>query len=257
MSVHKITSCTDCASHCVFDPVALSHVLADPELRIVWDEQRLEAEARKGNLFGYSNASDGAVLFGVFLDERPPDFLLSLSKHSAKDLLLRVPSGNLWACGTEYVSHEECAEGSPESFALSLEHMGRKLKVPAGDYLVDAYELPGPASVWPQTSCSGCLLALGSIASVLLVALGTVDFLARKGAYALPLCIVGGLGLLLTVICVIVGRAREKTRAPAVPTEPQSEYDVVLHLRQLPSAISHSYQGGALWPTPYRAAERD
>ncbi len=97
------------------------HVLYDPSLT---HDPEVEASARSGTLLAiYASGLECRV----FVDEALPDSLRAHISTTTQDVLLRVPSGKLVASGLEDL-------GTPAKATSSME-------LPAGNYLVDAYEL--------------------------------------------------------------------------------------------------------------------
>jgi hypothetical protein len=97
------------------------HALYDPS---IGPQPDIEAAARAGTLLAmYASGLE----YRVFVGEELPETLQKRISTTTKDVLLRVPSGKLVACGLADVGQPAKATGS--------------LELPAGNYLVDAYEL--------------------------------------------------------------------------------------------------------------------
>ncbi len=98
------------------------HVLYDPSVTTKAGD--VEAAARAGTVLAmYASGLE----YRVFVDEELPDSLRTHISTTTRDVLLRVPSGKLVASGLEDLGHPAKATSSME--------------LPAGNYLVDAYEL--------------------------------------------------------------------------------------------------------------------
>ncbi len=94
------------------------HVLYDPSIG------KAGADVSAGTmLVMYASGLE----YRVFVDEELPESLRAHISTTTKDVLLRVPSGKLVASGLEDV-------GDPAKATTAME-------LPAGNYLVDAYEL--------------------------------------------------------------------------------------------------------------------
>jgi hypothetical protein len=113
-----LTSWTDVAQHALYDASVPS-----PTDEV---EEFLESSAPDGQVLVVTTTGDGELHWCVFVDEQLPDRLRARVKHETRDVLLRVPTGQLRASGLEKI-------GYPAD--------GTNVEIPAGTYLVDAYEL--------------------------------------------------------------------------------------------------------------------
>lgn len=116
---------TDTAACVLFDPGALDH-LAPADIT----ETRTVHEAFLGNLLLLNTAADGSYSFRVYLDERPPPEVIGDARDEEPGRLLRVPTGVLRASGAEYLGRR-ASDVPPNQM--------RSVKIPPGNYLVDAY----------------------------------------------------------------------------------------------------------------------
>lgn len=114
-----LTSFTDVAQHALCDDsIAPSHGS---------DHSELLGRVPDGQLLVVDTAADGEIHWRIYVDEPLPDELRTAIESETKDVLLRVPSGKLVACGLEYVGRAEARAKT-------------SLDVPAGNYLADIYE---------------------------------------------------------------------------------------------------------------------
>jgi hypothetical protein len=117
---------TDAAAVALGDPTLLTGLRESRGH--AFEEQRAEACA-SGAMWRGETGSDGSFLFHVFVDEEPP---AALSSHLHDPVIVerfRIPSGRLLVAGEEMF------------FALAVDkypHMGREVRVPAGDYRMTA-----------------------------------------------------------------------------------------------------------------------
>jgi hypothetical protein len=115
-----LRSSTDAAVHVLYDPGAAAG-------RRGFDTALLERAAPDGRVLLIDTGSDGELWYRVYVEEPLPDELRARVVRSRADLLLRVPTGRLVACGAEELD----APGASASSAL----------VPPGSYLVAAHDL--------------------------------------------------------------------------------------------------------------------
>jgi hypothetical protein len=117
---------TDAAAVALGDPTLLAGLRGSHGSSF---EQQRAAAIASGAMWRGETGSDGAFLVHVFVDEEPP---AALSPHLHEPMIverLRIPSGRLLVAGEEMFS------------ALSIDrypHMGREVRVPAGDYTMTA-----------------------------------------------------------------------------------------------------------------------
>jgi hypothetical protein len=115
-----LTSFTDVANHALYDPSVVTSHAEDPEKTL--------ALVPDGRLFVVDTAADGEIHWRLYVDEPMPAELQPRIERATRDILLRVPTGRLCASGLEYV-------GQSDDTATS------SVGVPAGNYLVDVFEL--------------------------------------------------------------------------------------------------------------------
>jgi hypothetical protein len=103
------------------------HALYDPSIAVPREEKVLDAVAT-GDLFVIDTASDGEIHLCVYVGEPLPEKFQPRIERTTCDALLRVPSGQLWASGVEYVGYPE--DGTATTMTVA-----------PGTYLADVYEL--------------------------------------------------------------------------------------------------------------------
>lgn len=160
----RLKADTDAATFIIFDPKAIQP--DDIDTRNPFDA--LGALTADGKAVCYSYAADGDADFLVLIGEEPDAEYIARRRSSVEGVLLHVPSGRLVATGYE----DLCGFHDPEAFQPS---MGDSALVPAGDYLVGAFEvdwgelveekiseraLPGDETFETVTATSmGCVIA--------------------------------------------------------------------------------------------------
>jgi len=118
---------TDTAAVALGDPTLLTGLRESRGS--AFERQRGEALA-SGAMWRCETGSDGPFLFHLFLDEEPPAALSPYLHDPVTVERLRIPSGRLFVAGEEMFS------------ALPVDkypHMGREVRVPAGDYRMTAH----------------------------------------------------------------------------------------------------------------------
>lgn len=128
-----VRSSTDEATHVVFDPAAIMHVIGRPELR-----DALQAEADRGNAFIYAPGTDGGVTFRLLFNREPSPEVVADATPLAERRRLHVPSGRLFVAGAEHIFAGPGAPAAPEDFALRSSHDGGSMRIPPGDYRLAA-----------------------------------------------------------------------------------------------------------------------
>lgn len=221
----ELESATDIASHVLYDPSIGGRVEKEAEV---------EAAARAGTLLAMYTAGDGALGYRIYVDEDLPDALRGRVATTHEGLLLKVPSGKLVASGLEH-------HGDATKAAATAE-------VPAGNYLVDAYELDYDwdrdivpvlraelGSAYGRDTMiravSG-LLILAGVGCLVAGALAWSVFVAVGGAVALVLGL--GLARLATTAAYEARRREIELRFPGL----------VLVLRRLDAAADLSAHAG-------------
>ncbi len=110
------------------DTERAQHALHDPSIVTKLDDDKaIEAAAHAGSVLAMHTATDGTLAYRVYVDEDLPEPLRARISTTTTNVLLRVPSGKLVASGIEHASDPAKAETSME--------------LPAGNYLVDVFEL--------------------------------------------------------------------------------------------------------------------
>jgi len=189
--------------HGVFDPAAMLHVINDPHLERL-SEDDLEEEAGKGNILvcPWERAS---LTLRVFLDEEPPEAFRAKATHKEDRFLLRVPSGTLVAVGLEHVCRPGAEPVTAEQFETLIARVGETARIPAGDYVVEVLAIegeewaPGPLDrVFSGLSKLGCALsALGAVAMLVVLLASLVLGKDWFRALGLGVTVLAGFWLLL------------------------------------------------------------
>jgi hypothetical protein len=186
--IFKLASGTDVASHAIYDPAATSH-LTEKEIAGALYEMLYEQEPLKGNVLLYDEASDGSTMFRIYVDEQIPEEFVKRSEAKVENLLLKVPSGTLVASGVEYLNNKKEIEAAAP-FTPGGSSLVTKVKIPKGNYLVDAYEISfdwdkdiaplienETGSLWSREGRLGPMVGLGVVSTLIAIAvlvLGTI-----------------------------------------------------------------------------------
>jgi len=222
---------TDVASVSLFDPAALDdsfdrQIEADPQAAI-------ETMGDAGRVIEFQTGGDGDYLFHLYLDEPMPASFEKYAKDPISVDTFAIPSGTVWAVGTEYVSHD------PKTALGRATHMGSRAEVPPGEYEVTLYRTdwperlierevrkrtgkPGRLESTLETIGGACFPA--AFFSFALFPLG----LRRWLMYGLPLAL-----SLLFVIPFIIFNLPIMKRAQKIRAEVEREYpSVVVEMRR-------------------------
>jgi len=255
----ELKSGTDCAVHALFDPASVLHIINDATQDFL-TEDVLEQDVEQGHLFLYSQSTDGGVTFRIIVGEPEDEERIALASHRVAGALLRVPSGRLYAAGMEYL----CRPGEPpvsaEEYSVWPEWMGQTAAVPAGDYLLDAYEAPDEER--PPTrldrwvgwaACLGCLATL--VGTALAISLPLVGVLA--GEDWRWVWFYWKIGVLIVWPPILIAwkvAARLPTRRQWEQRQEELRerfpFDVLIVLRPLPESVDPSSLRGAFLQTP-------
>lgn len=196
---------TDVASVCFFDPVALP---ADFDQRT--KERLLEGDRTlidEGRIWCQDTGADGGYLFHFYVDEEVPPHIMAHATEPHHLAVFRVPSGNIWACGSEYAATKP-GEAGLDRFP----HMGQRAVLRAADYTVDVWRTEWPEGfvekeIRKRVGKRGLKweARLGPIAGGLFVLtlLGTI----ATGIQTLPLLWRGGWKTDVTLVWVAIGIA--------------------------------------------------
>jgi hypothetical protein len=255
-----LNSDTDLAVHALFDPALLLNVINNPDLTQI-DEDALEGRVRRGDVLLYSNACDGRVQFRCFLDEEPDGGLAALAYGRKDNLLLRVPSGRLFATGIEYPCRPGQRPLTPAEFEAQAGAMGQGVDLLPGNYVVDAFEVatwrvpaanqsPWPAKLFPL---GAAITLLGTVVAATFVLIG---LFCGKMAWAATGLVAWGVGLIalwfsILLVTAIVGhvpRRREKREAGSAG---RPEFDAILVFRRLPPDFDPSPLRGGRFGSAY------
>jgi len=251
---------TDIAVYAIFDPVAMLHVINNPELDHM-GEDVVASDIEQGNLLVYSWGSDGGTTFRVFVDEEPDEEAVAQSTARKSDMLLRLPSGTLFAAGMEYLCRPGEEPIAAEQFESAVQPLGESASVPAANYLADAFEIRqrerevGPfEQVFGTVACLGCLGSAFATLCAILVPLAGVAL--RKdwrnvwfywavvmGLVWLPVIIAGAIIRFLPSHRQFDQRQKELRKRFA--------FDAVIALRRLPEDADLSGLRGGCFGSAY------
>lgn len=133
-----IQTATDSATVCFFDPVALP---ADFDERAKIDPVEVVQElAQQGRIWCWDTGADGGYLFHFYVNEDVPKRIQTHILEPQQLSAFHVPSGTIWACGTEYAARDPGQAGLDQ-----FTHMGQPFSLPAGDYAVTVWR-----TEWPE-----------------------------------------------------------------------------------------------------------
>jgi len=242
-----LKSTTSTGAHAVFDPEVVLQVINDPDIdRAVGSA--LEDSAKRGDVLLYSDGANGTVTFRVYLGEQPDEGVSALAAHTKHGLLLHVPSGNIFASGTECLTRRSREQVSTERFESAAQRHGEKVSIPRGDYLVDAFEVQRPQwkpsyldHLFKGVSCLGCsATVIGS-----LVALAIPVSAALRGMNLAWIVIYWGVTLAVFWIALILFHggmelrpAFRRFRRQLQESRERVPFDAVLVLRPIPGDIA-------------------
>lgn len=136
--IYRLASGTDAGFHFIYDPKALAYLRGKRKEEFA--NILLTGKAEDGSVLEYNVAGDGGAHYRVYVDEAIPEEWAKNASATTNDLLLRVPSGTLVACGAEYVGDAKEIKQAIEG-RRDFGPMVSKIKISPGNYLVDAYEL--------------------------------------------------------------------------------------------------------------------
>ncbi|MBM4035775.1 MAG: hypothetical protein FJ291_28890 [Planctomycetes bacterium] len=168
---------TDVARYAIFDPSAMLRVINDPKLDHI-DEDVIATDMEKGNVLLYSWGSDGGTRFRMCLDEDPEQEVTELAIGRKDRMLLRVPTGTLFAVGLEYLCRPGEPPIAPDQFAKAVGDMGQGAAIPPGNYAVDGFQLQREA---PTVFLAGTATCLGMFLTIVGTAIVVV------GSFVAPL----------------------------------------------------------------------
>ncbi len=246
-----LLSGTDVAVHALFDPAAMLHVINDPKLRHI-DEDVIARDVEQGSVLLYSWGEDGLTRFRIYLDEEPEQDVFALAGGRNEHMLLRVPTGTLFAVGLEYLCRPGEPPIAPDEFARAVGEMGQGAAIPPGNYAADGFQLKlewRKVGLAGKAACLGCLLTAIGAAVVILAPLVGIT-LGRDwrsvwpcwgvilALYWIPVLLALAIGEMLPSARQLRRRLRER--------EERFPFDAVLVLRRLPDdANLGSLRGGA------------
>ena len=102
--------------------------------------------SQAGCLWYVETGSDGAYLFHFYVEEPLPELVRKYSEEPKTIPRFQVPSGELWACGAEYISPDPRVGRNfgPEGGLGKYPHMGGSFRIPAGEYEVTVWRTEWP-----------------------------------------------------------------------------------------------------------------
>lgn len=158
---YVIEAGTDVAMLCAFDPGALP---ADFEARMGDDAvATMEDLEREDRLWWKETGADGGYIVHFYVEERRPEEMARYCTHERVLDPFPIPHGTLWCCGAEYAARDPAAglAGTTKRGLEQFPHMGAKVEVTPGDYVLSAWEVE-----WPEEHLEDHIRAnLGSTAA--------------------------------------------------------------------------------------------
>lgn len=123
---------TDVASVCFFDPAALPPTFGDATREDLMTGNRSLVE--EGRVWCQDTGADGGYLFHFYVEEQVPEHIQRHASDPQRLKSFRVPSGTIWACGTEYAALDPGKAGLDK-----FQHMGQKFVLPSGTYTMTVW----------------------------------------------------------------------------------------------------------------------
>ncbi len=123
---------TDAGSFAVFDPGAIPERIPPMSPRNL--EARLVKEVKAANLLLFDPHSDGDYWLQLFVEEEVPERLAKRAKHRMSGQL-QVPSGRIFAVGTEYLAARRGRDPN------AAPKMGDQARLAPGTYRVEAFTI--------------------------------------------------------------------------------------------------------------------
>jgi hypothetical protein len=235
---------TDSATVCFFDPVALP---VDFDERAKKDPvEVVQKLAKQGRIWCWDTGADGGYLFHFYVDEEVPKRIQTHALEPQQLSGFHVPSGTLWACGTEYAARDPGQAGLDK-----FTHMGQKFNLPAGDYAVTVWRTEWPDQAIEQElerrSPKGLpkwANLLGTLTGVLFVvtflatiaaAIKTLPLLWRGGWTSDVAVVWAGLGV-AWLVCVLLMAVLNRIEKNPARREVEREFPSIVVLMRGPSA---------------------
>lgn len=127
---------TDVAALSLFDPASLDPTV-DEQIRkdTVGTLAKLQSTKK---LVEIRTGSDGGYNVHIYIDEDMPSELAKNAQDPIEITDFNVPSGMLYACGSEYVSSD------PKGSLRTFEHMGGFAQLPSGRYDLTLFRTEWP-----------------------------------------------------------------------------------------------------------------
>ena len=187
---HVIATGTDVAMVCFFDPAALPSAF-DKQMQQEALET-MEKTAADGRMGWVQTGGDGRYLFHFYINDEVPATIQRYCLDPETAETFRVPSGTIWACGTEYAALDPKAGGliGPKGGLGKYPHMGASFNIQPGEYALKMWR-----TEWPDGAMENVLMrALGKSRLKWERWLGTIT-----GMLFLSVCVTTIVVLILTI----------------------------------------------------------
>jgi|GEM_PF-2118100 len=220
---HVIEAATDVATVCCFDPIGLP---IDFEQNARTDPRGcLQTLAQEGRLWYQNTGADGSYLFHIYIDENVPSEILERCSDPKTISRFLVPSGQLVACGAEYISGSPQRSSDPRGGPKKYSGEEETCTIPPGEYTFRAWRAEWPEEVFANRMVAALgeedfnrrqrvglfqgLVVCGLLLSGVVAVFATLSKTAR-GALGLTGLLVmwGGIILLLQIIPRLLGRMK-------------------------------------------------
>lgn len=207
--------------------------------------------SQAGCLWYVETGSDGAYLFHFYVEEPLPELVRKYSEEPKTIPRFQVPSGELWACGAEYISPDPRVGRNfgPEGGLGKYPHMGGSFRIPAGEYEVTVWRTEWPdeliedkikerigAGPWRKQEALGqttgalfFLLLIGTFVSV-----GFALSKATLSQFGLGTSWCWGVLVLLWAVCIALMRTLKKMETHIPRKEVERDYpNIAVVIKQL------------------------
>jgi hypothetical protein len=135
---------------CFFDPAALP---SDFETRMQKDAfETMEKMASQGRVGWVKTGADGGYLFHFYINSQIPADLQKHCQDQQTSDLFYIPSGVVWACGTEFAALNP-TEGNamtPKGGLGKYTHMGARFEIAPGEYTLSVWRTDWPEDAIDQ-----------------------------------------------------------------------------------------------------------
>jgi hypothetical protein len=239
----SLFSGTESKLHVLFDPSALTPQTREEEWYAGAEPEALRRETANGDLFAFSDDTNGEATWRILIDEEPGTALIGTARARTQGRL-QVPSGRLWAAGAEYL--DTIPEDAKRQKQDELPEGGGMCKrITPGTYGLEAF-VPAPGE--PVVSRDAPTPVLGILVSI--VSATVVALLMATMHERVLMALVIGAWLVAMVVGwgTYIARARQPDQRGLQGWEEQhaKQPDVVVVLRSGGEDETTGPQGGYL-----------